>query len=83
MVCTWAPSACSASTLQAFTAWPSTNTVQAPHCAVSQPTCVPAEPHAVREALEGNICRCTGYEGIVAAICDGLGGMRRAAEGGA
>jgi len=44
---------------------------------------VPAEPNAVREALEGNICRCTGYEGIVAAICDGLGGMRRAAEGGA
>lgn len=38
---------------------------------------VPAEPHAVREALEGNLCRCTGYEGIVAAICDGMACMRR------
>ena len=33
---------------------------------------VPAEPSAVRAALSDNICRCTGYEGIVAAICEWL-----------
>ncbi|MCP5266645.1 MAG: (2Fe-2S)-binding protein [Burkholderiaceae bacterium] len=37
---------------------------------------VPAEPDAVRAALAGNLCRCTGYEGIVAAIVDGLNAMR-------
>ena len=37
---------------------------------------VPAEPHAVREALAGNLCRCTGYEGIVAAIMDGMQQLR-------
>ncbi len=38
MVVTSAPCACAASTLQLFTARPFRCTVQAPHCAVSQPT---------------------------------------------
>ncbi len=38
---------------------------------------IPAEPHAVREALAGNLCRCTGYAGIVQAIVDGLKSLRR------
>jgi aerobic carbon-monoxide dehydrogenase small subunit len=37
---------------------------------------VAANDGAVRHALAGNLCRCTGYEGIVAAIVDGLRQMR-------
>jgi len=41
MVVTLAPSALIASMVQDFTAAPSICTTQAPHCDVSQPTCVP------------------------------------------
>ena len=36
---------------------------------------------AVREALSGNLCRCTGYQGIVAAALDAAQRMRAEAEG--
>mgnify|MGYP006275844419 CR=1 FL=1 len=38
----------------------------------------PIDPQWVRHALGGNLCRCTGYEGIVQAVCEGLVAMRRA-----
>src|ERR1700691_2263328 len=41
MVNTSAPSSCSARTVQDLIALPLTCTTQAPHCEVSQPTCVP------------------------------------------
>ena len=31
----------------------------------------------VREALSGNLCRCTGYQGIVAAALDAAGRLRQ------
>lgn len=39
----------------------------------------PIDPQWVRHALGGNLCRCTGYEGIVQAVCEGLVAMRKAA----
>jgi aerobic carbon-monoxide dehydrogenase small subunit len=41
------------------------------------------DDHAIREGLEGNLCRCTGYHNIVAAVKTGaanMSGMRQAAE---
>jgi len=32
---------------------------------------------AIREGLEGNLCRCTGYQNIVKAVAQGAAGMRR------
>jgi hypothetical protein len=48
MVVSVAPWACTASMLQLFIALPSTSTVQAPHCAVSQPTWVPVSCRLLR-----------------------------------
>jgi len=41
---------------------------------------VPTEEQAVRHALSGNLCRCTGYEGIVKAVCEGLTLLRAQAS---
>ena len=34
------------------------------------------DDHTIREELEGNICRCTGYHNIVKAIAAGAKAMR-------
>jgi aerobic carbon-monoxide dehydrogenase small subunit len=36
------------------------------------------DDHTVREELEGNICRCTGYHVIVESIIAGAAAMRNA-----
>ena len=36
-----------------------------------------ADEAAIREGLEGNMCRCTGYQNIVKAVQQGAAAMRR------
>jgi carbon-monoxide dehydrogenase small subunit len=38
------------------------------------------DDHTIREELEGNICRCTGYHNIVKAIAAGAKAMRGGAS---
>jgi carbon-monoxide dehydrogenase small subunit len=40
-----------------------------------------ADEHTVREQLHGNICRCTGYQGIVEAIMDASRSMNTKSQG--
>lgn len=55
MVVTSAPSACTARILHDFTARPFMWTVQAPHCAVSQPTCVPVSLRCSRSSSTSRV----------------------------
>lgn len=41
---------------------------------------VPASDGCIREQLCGNLCRCTGYQGIVLAIAEGMEQMRKEAH---
>ena len=36
-----------------------------------------ADEHAIREGLEGNLCRCTGYHNIVKAVAQGAAAMAK------
>jgi aerobic carbon-monoxide dehydrogenase small subunit len=38
------------------------------------------DEHTIREELEGNICRCTGYHNIVKAVAEGARNMAKAAK---
>ena len=38
------------------------------HQLIESGDCDPSEPDDVRRALAGNFCRCTGYNGVVAAV---------------
>ncbi len=41
----------------------------------------PSSDGQLREALSGNLCRCTGYQSIVAGVRDALDRVRSAAAG--
>src|SRR6516225_2802116 len=55
MVSTLAPSSCSAKTVQDLIALPLTCTTQAPHCDVSQPTCVPVSRKCSRKSCTSSV----------------------------
>jgi carbon-monoxide dehydrogenase small subunit len=40
----------------------------------------PPDEQSVRAALSGNLCRCTGYEGIVRAVCGLLRSQKAATD---
>ena len=40
-----------------------------------------ADEHAIRDAISGNICRCTGYQTIVDAALDAAAAMREGGDG--
>ena len=41
----------------------------------------PLDSDAIRHGLEGNICRCTGYQNIVAAVAKGAAELSSKAKG--
>src|SRR5215467_2646699 len=55
IVSTLAPSSCKAKTVQDFIALPLTCTTQAPHCDVSQPTCVPVSRKCSRSNCTSSV----------------------------
>ena len=59
MVVIFAPSTCAAKTLHDLRLLPSTRTVQAPHCAVSQPTCVPVKCKVSLKACTNKVLAAT------------------------
>jgi carbon-monoxide dehydrogenase small subunit len=40
-----------------------------------------ADEHRIREVLSGNLCRCTGYIGIVEAVMEARGAYRKRGDG--
>src|SRR5215472_12865541 len=74
IVSTLAPSSCSAKTVQDLIALPLTCTTQAPHCEVSQPTCVPVSRKCSRRnctsRVRGSMSPVTALPFTVSATAD-------------
>src|SRR5687767_14686608 len=73
MVVTFAPSACTANTVQDLALRPSMSTVHAPHWLVSQPTCVPVRLRCSRKkctrSVRGSTCALRTLPLTVMATC--------------